>query len=190
MINGINVSGLSEYMHEVRSCPEEGKASYGVKLQWESGTKSRIETKTMVMGRHRVIRNFHMGIDEPRQLLGINSAPNPAEYLFAGLAGCMSVVFLAGASILGIHLESLEIEINGALDLHGFLEGDDESGAGFPEIHYTVKVRGNGTPEQYASLMQRIERHSPNYATLARPVRLVPHLKIEESLTNETPNLG
>ena len=54
-----------------------------------------------------------MSMDEPKSLLGLNTAPNPQEYLFAGLAGCMSVVFMAGASLINIKIESLQIDIDG-----------------------------------------------------------------------------
>ena len=105
MINGINISALSEFSNEVIEHPTEAKAKYGVKLDWQSGTKSKVSTKTMELGNHRSIRNFEMGMDEPKSLLGLNTAPNPQEYLLAGLAGCMSVVFMAGAALMDIKIE-------------------------------------------------------------------------------------
>jgi uncharacterized OsmC-like protein len=180
MINGINISALSEFSNEVIEHPAEAKAKYGVNLKWQSGTKSKISTKTMELGNHRSIRSFEMGMDEPRSLLGLNTAPNPQEYLMAGLAGCMSVVFMAGAALMNIKIESLQIDIDGELDLTGFLHSDSDTTAGLPQIDYTIRVKGTGTEEDYQSLITRITRHSPNYATLANPVELIPHLIIED----------
>ncbi len=180
MLNGINISGLSEFSNEVKNCPVEAEAKFGVQLNWESGTKSTVTTKTSVLGEHRIIRDFQMGIDEPKQLLGLNSAPNPQEYLFAGLAGCMSVVFMAGASMMGIEIESLQIDIDGGLDLQGFLFTDSEQTAGLSRIDYTIRVKGSGTQEQYQQLISKIIKHSPNYNTIANPVEMVPHLVIED----------
>jgi len=180
MINGINISALSEFSHEVIELPEEARATYGARLDWESGTKSKVTTKTMSLGNHRTIRNFEMGVDEPRSLLGLNTAPNPQEYLLAALAGCMSVVFMAGASMMDIKIESLQIDTEGELDLTGFLHADGDSTAGLPRIDYFIRVKGTGTEAQYQQLINRITRHSPNYATLASPVELVPHLIIED----------
>jgi len=180
MINGINVSGLSEFSNEVKESPVEARAKFGVQLNWQSGTKSTVSTKTSVLGEHRIIRDFEIGMDEPKQLLGLNTAPNPQEYLMAGLAGCMSVVFMAGASMMGIEIEKLSIDIDGELDLQGFLHSDSGQIAGLRQIDYTINVKGTGTEEQYQQLIDKITKHSPNYATIANPVEMVPHLVIED----------
>lgn len=172
MLNNINISGLSEFANEVKESPKEGKAKYGIQLNWISGTKSIVKTKNMQLGDHRLIRNFEFNIDEPGQLLGINSHPNPQEYLLGGLAGCMAVTFIAGASLMGIRLDSLSLEIDGELDLKTFLGLDDSEHAGFPELKYTFNVAGEGTKEQYDKLMERVIRHSPNYATVAYEVKM------------------
>ncbi|MFT6731086.1 MAG: hypothetical protein ACJA1H_002416, partial [Glaciecola sp.] len=84
MLNNINIAGLSEYANEVKEQNIQGKASYGVSLNWESGTKTIVSTKNMVLGEHKLIRDFKFNIDEPSELLGVNSAPNPAEYMLGG----------------------------------------------------------------------------------------------------------
>ena len=180
MLNGINISGLSEFVHEIRDDKEQANAEYGVRLTWESGTTSKVETKAMVLGKCKVIREFTMGMDEPTQLLGRNTAPNPQEYLFAGLAGCMSVVFTIGASLLGIQLEKFILEVDGALDLQGFLDDESDVDAGLSEINYTIRVKGSGTEAQYLQLIEKIKKHSPNFNTIANPVKLNANLIIED----------
>ena len=113
MLNNINLSGLSEYANEVKQNNIQGKASYGVVLNWESGTKTTVSTKNMILGEHKLVRDFSFTIDEPTQLLGVNCAPNPAEYLLGGLAGCMAVTFMAGATAMNIEVEQLKLEIDG-----------------------------------------------------------------------------
>jgi len=49
-------------------------------------------------------RNFELIVDEPEVLGGEDSAANPVEYLLAGYAGCLNVVF-------GIVAKELNIEI-------------------------------------------------------------------------------
>ena len=77
MLNNINIAGLSEYTNEVKEKNIEGKASYGIELNWESGTKTIVKTKNMTLGNHKLVRDFSFIIDEPTQLLGVNCAPNP-----------------------------------------------------------------------------------------------------------------
>jgi uncharacterized OsmC-like protein len=173
MLNNINISGLSEFANEVKDNNIEGKASYGVKLNWESGTKTTVATKNMILGEHKIIRNFNFTIDEPTQLLGVNCAPNPAEYMLGGLAGCMAVTFMAGATAMNIDIDHLELEVDGELDLKGFLGLDNNSKVGFPELKFIFNVKGNGTQEQYNTLMQRVTQHSPNFNTIKNEVKMI-----------------
>jgi uncharacterized OsmC-like protein len=177
MLNNINISGLSEFANEIRERNIESKATYGVKLNWESGTKTTVSTKNMVLGEHKIIRDFNFTIDEPTQLLGVNSAPNPAEYMLGGLAGCMAVTFMTGATAMNIEIDKLELEIDGELDLMGFLGLNDNSTVGFPELKFIFNVKGNGTQEQYNTLLERVSKHSPNYNTIKNEVRMIGDLK-------------
>lgn len=176
MLNNINIAGLSEYVNEVKENNIQGKASYGVVLNWESGTKTTVSTKNMVFGEHKLVRDFNFTIDEPTQLLGVNCAPNPAEYMLGGLAGCMAVTFMAGATAMNINIHQLQLEIDGELDLKGFLGLNNNSSVGFPELKFIFNVKGNGTQEQYNTLMERVSKHSPNFNTLKNEVRMIGEL--------------
>jgi uncharacterized OsmC-like protein len=176
MLNNINISGLSEYANEVKENNIQGKASYGVELNWESGTKTRVKTKNMVLGDHKLIRDFSFIIDEPTQLLGVNCAPNPAEYMLGGLAGCMAVTFMAGATAMDIQISELKLEIDGELDLQGFLGLNPDVNPGFPELKFIFHVKGSGSKEQYKNLMDRVTKHSPNYNTFKNEVKMIGEL--------------
>lgn len=177
MLNNINIAGLSEYANEVKEENIQGKASYGVALNWESGTKTTVSTKNMILGKHKLIRDFQFTIDEPNQLLGVNCAPNPAEYMLGGMAGCMAVTFMAGATAMNIEIDQLQIEIDGELDLQGFLGLDSEVNPGFPELKYIFHVKGNGTQQQYEKLVERVTMHSPNFNTIKNEVKMIGKLK-------------
>ena len=132
----------------------------------------------MTLGSHKLIRDFEFTIDEPPQLLGVNAAPNPAEYMLGGLAGCMAVTFMAGATAMNIEIDALKIEIDGELDLQGFLGTNQEASSGFPEFKFIFHVAGNGSLEQYQKLMKRVSRHSPNFNTIKNEVRMVGELAV------------
>ncbi|OUR95046.1 hypothetical protein A9Q87_00450 [Flavobacteriales bacterium 34_180_T64] len=173
MLNNINIAGLSEYANEVKETPKEAQATYGVELEWISGTKSTVKTKNMVLGDHKLVRDFEFTIDEPTQLLGVNAAPNPAEYMLGGLAGCMAVTFMAGATAMHIEIDQLKLELDGTLDLNGFLGTDSNKNTGFPELKFIFHVKGNGTEAQYQKLIERVSKHSPNFNTIKNEVRLI-----------------
>jgi len=172
MRNSISACALSEFVNEVRENSEEGLLAYGVQLAWESGTRSRVEAKTMAVGPHRVSRSFTWKADEPRQLLGTNHGPNPQELLLSGLGACIMVSFLAGATAMGIQIESLSVDVDAELDLHGFLGLETNKPTGFSGVRYHIAVAGDGTPEQFEALRARALAHSPNANALARGVAL------------------
>lgn len=167
------MAGLSEYANEVKENDNESRATYGVTLHWESGTKTKVKTKNILFGQHKLVRDFEFTIDEPTQFLGVNSAPNPAEYMLGGLAGCMAVTYMAGATAMDIKIDELKLEIDGKLDLKGFLGLSDQSDVGFPELKFIFHVKGNGTEEQYKKLLDRVTKHSPNFNTIKNEVKLI-----------------
>jgi hypothetical protein len=79
----------------------------------------------------------------------------------------------------GIALEKVEIETSGALDLRGFLGIDPSVLPGYDAIQYVVRIKGDGTPEQFQEIHETVARTSPNYFNLSRPVRLDARLEVE-----------
>ncbi len=172
MKNGISAAALSEMAQEISANPLQGRAHYGVCVSWLSGTRANVSTLPMLIGEHRVARAFSWQIDEPRQLGGTNHAPNPQEYLLSGLGSCLMVAFAVGASVLGIQLAQLEVEVRGELDLAGFLQVRDDAKVALQHIRYTIRVLGDGTSEQYELLRQQAQAHSPNAMSLQNGVQL------------------
>jgi uncharacterized OsmC-like protein len=113
-----------------------------------------------------------MMVDEPFELLGENTAPNPQEYLMTALNACVMVGYVAGAAIRGIRLESLELVTEGALDLRGFLGIDPTVKSGYDRIRYTVRIKGNGTAEQFREIHETVLKTSPNYFNVTQPVAI------------------
>jgi uncharacterized OsmC-like protein len=168
MRNGIAVSALSEFVNEIKNNPAEGIAQYGVELNWQSGTRSIVTALPMSVGPHTVSRDFSWEIDEPRQLLGCNHAPNPQEYLLSGVGSCILVGFAVGASVMEIQLEMLKVTVRGELNLSGFLDIDPEVSVPFTEIQYCIEVAGDGTEEQFETLRQTALQQSPNAMTIMK----------------------
>ena len=181
MRNNISISALSEYINEIKESPEEAIAKYGVEVNWQSGTRSIARAMPMEIGPHRVSREFEWTIDEPRQLLGTNHAPNPQEYLLSGLGACIMVGFTVGASLMEIQIESLKVSVTGQLDLAGFLGVDESASIEFQKIEYLIEVTGTGTQEQFESLKEKAVSHSPNAMSLANRVEISGRLQIGQS---------
>lgn len=178
-INGIDTDALRGVMAEVSRRPEKGKARFQVATQWKGGTASETRVRGYELGGQRIAREFSIKTDEPVELLGGNTAPNPQEVLMAGLNACMTVGYVAGCAMHGIELESVSIETEGELDLRGFLGLDPSIPPGYRELQYTVRLKGNGTAAQFQEVHETVMKTSPNFFNMANPIRMKPKLVVE-----------
>ena len=64
------------------------------------------------------------------------------------------------------------------LDLRGFLGLSDDIVPGYESIDYEVRIKGDGTPEQFEEIHQTVMKTSPNYFNLNRPIRLNGTLRV------------
>ena len=90
----------------------------------------------------------------------------------AAFNACITVGYVAGASLQGITLESLEIRTRGELDLRGFLGLSQDVVPGYEEIEYEVRIKGDGTAEQFTAIHENVLKTSPNYFNVSRPIRV------------------
>jgi uncharacterized OsmC-like protein len=172
LTNGIDLDALGGVVEEIGRNPAAALVSFHVKTDWTGQTGSRSTVESYTIGGQQVPRSFIITADEPHELLGQNSAPNPQELLMSAINACMMVGYVAQAAVRGITLESCSIVTDGELDLRGFLGLADDVPAGYPELSYTVDIKGNGTPQQFEDIHEAVMRTSPNYYNMARPIRM------------------
>ena len=172
IVNGINVAA-------VQADPANGQTHWKVTNTWLGQTQSRARVESCRIGGTEVKRRFQFDIDEPLEVGGTNTHPNPQEYLLAALNACMTVGYVALCALQGITLEKVEIETEGDIDLRGFLGLDEAVPAGFESLTYTVRIKGDGTDEQFAAVHKMVQATSPNYHNLSRAVALKAALVIE-----------
>jgi uncharacterized OsmC-like protein len=126
-----------------------------------------------------VSRRFTIDIDEPCELGGSNQFANPQEHLIAALNACITVGYVAQCAVRGITLQCLEIETEGDIDLRGFLGIDPKVANGYESLRYTVRIKGDGTQQQFAEIHDAVMATSPNVYNLANAVALKSTLVVE-----------
>ena len=171
-LNGLDLAALDETIEQVRDNPACGQVAFRVKTEWKGQTRSESTVDSYTIGGEVVPRSFTIVADEPKELLGTDTAPNPQELLLSAVNACMMVGYVAQASVRGVKLEACRIETEGELDLRGFLGLDEDVPPGYRRICYTVWLEGDGTPEQYEEIHQAVMATSPNYFNLAQPVQM------------------
>jgi uncharacterized OsmC-like protein len=172
-VNGIDLEALDEFVEAINENAAEGAVRFRVKTDWTGQTRSESTVEGYSLGGREIARRFKIVADEPTELLGNNSAPNPQELLMSAVNACMMVGYVAQAAVRGITLESCRIETEGELDLRGFLGLDDKVPPGYRKLHYTVTLEGDGTRDQYEEIHRAVQATSPNYFNMARPIEMV-----------------
>jgi uncharacterized OsmC-like protein len=178
IVNGLDLDALNDMVGQVRADPANGVVGFRVRTRWTGQTRSETTVEGYEIGGTHVERRFKIVADEPAELLGQNSAPNPQELLMTALNACMMVGYVAQASVHGISLDSVEIETHGELDLRGFLGLDDSVAPGYRQLDYTVRISGPGTAEQFEAIHQAVKKTSPNFFNLNQPIRMNGRLEI------------
>jgi uncharacterized OsmC-like protein len=177
-INGINLEALGELVGEIKNDQAKGFARFKVASSWTGQTRSETHIQSYCLNGEEIYRGFTVKSDEPKELLGQNSAPNPQELLMAAFNACIMVGYVATASVMGIELEAVEIETEGELDLRGFLGLDAKVKPGYDSITYTVRMKGNGTADQFQAIHENVLKTSPNYFNISQPVAVKSKLVI------------
>jgi len=178
VINGINLDDLFTLIEGVRQDGSKGSTHWHVATKWQGQTWSRSEVTGFGIGGEEVPRRFSIDIDEPNQLGGTNRFANPQEHLIAALNACMTVGYVAQCAVHGITLESLEIETEGDIDLRGFLGIDPSVAPGYESLRYTVRIKGDGTEQQFAEIHKAVMATSPNFHNVSRAIALEPRLVV------------
>lgn len=179
LINGIDVSALKQAIADIEANPDAGQTTWTVTSRWQGGCRSDHFVDGVQLGGQKVERSFQIQADEPKELCGTNEFANPQEYLMAATNACMMVGYTTVAAVMGVKLTKLELEMTGDIDLRGFLDIDRSVAPGYEQIHYTVRIAGDGTKEQFEKIHEVVQRTSPNYYHLSKPIGLQSDLVVE-----------
>jgi len=172
-LNGVNVEQLVETINHIKEQPDLAKFRFRARNEWIDGAHSRTTIhKFHGAGQeHRGESNaFIMESDEPHVLLGDDKAPNAVESVLHALASCISVGFIYNAAAQNIKVERLEMNMEGDLDLHGFLGLSESRRPGYNNIRLTYKVKSDASEEKLNELCKYVQNTSPVLDIIKNPV--------------------
>jgi len=161
-INGIDTAALGQFSAAVREDQATGAATFTVTTHWLGGTRSRAHVSSYQLSGQEHPRAFTIDADEPPQLLGEDTAPNPQELLLAALNACMTVGIVATAATRGVAQDDLRITTTGTLDLRGFLGLDPQVNPGYDKVGVSITVTSASTEPEVADVLRDALATSPN----------------------------
>ncbi|MEO9329130.1 OsmC family protein [Gordonia aurantiaca] len=164
-LNDVDIAAVGQLVDAIRSDESEAQTTWAAHVQWNGAFASEA----------RIRRFAPIGSDEPSALGGGDTAPNPVEQLLGALGNCLAVGYAANATLAGIELKDLRIDLKGDLDLSVFL-GLTEGHAGFSSITAKVTIDSDAPQEKLDELHAKVQSSSPVGHTLrnAVPVEIIP----------------
>ena len=160
-LNGVNLGAVGALVDHIRGNPGAARTEWKSHVRWAGAFRSESRSRNQ-----RAVPS-----DEPPALGGDDTAPNPVEQLLGALGNCLAVGYAANASVAGIRIASLEIDLQGDIDLRTFL-GLGDGNAGFESIAVNVRLVADAPPEVLRRLHARVVSTSPVGHTLGRAVPL------------------
>ena len=171
-VNGIDLNAIAESVEAITRDPSRGIVALRVRTEWTGQCRSESTIDSCTLGGERIERRHKIVADEPYELLGTDSAPNPQELLMSAVNACMTVGYVAQAALRGITLSTCRIEMSGELDLRGFLGLDTEVPNGYRRLDYVVTLEGDGTRAQYEEIHEAVKATSPNFYNINRTIEM------------------
>ena len=163
LLNEVDIDAVVDLVGKIQEEPDVAATKWNAVVKWKGGFRSEA-----------TIREFApIASDEPGTLGGTDSGPNPVEQILAAYGNCLAVGYAANATVAGIEIKDLSIEIEGDLDLHTFL-GLKEGNAGYDNITVKVNIDTDASPEALQELHDKVSNTSPVGHTLGRviPVKI------------------
>jgi uncharacterized OsmC-like protein len=158
-LNDVNIEAVGGLVQAVQDDPATAQTTWAAHVTWQGGFASE----------SRVREFAPTPSDEPAGLGGRDAAPNPVEQLLGALGNCLAVGYAANATVAGIELTDLRIDVKGDVDLRVFL-GLAEGHAGFGSVSATVSLESDASREQLEQLHAKVVGSSPVGHTLQHAV--------------------
>ena len=166
-INGIHMETLHGTVNAIKQEPDLGQCKFRARNKWLGGNHN-CTTITGFYGAKQEIahkQQFELHADEPPILAGNDDGANPVEHLLNALAACVTTSMVAHAAVRGIHIEELESELEGDIDLCGFLGLADDVPKGFTDIRIKFKVKAD---VDNMERLKRLTAYSPVFNTITQ----------------------
>lgn len=166
-VNGVDLEVLKATVQAIADDPELGKCRFRAINAWHGGTDNRTTVHGFYGAKQEIPhkQQFVMRADEPSILADGDEGANPVEYLLCALAACVTTSMVAHAAVRGIHIDSLESELEGDIDINGFLGLSNTAPRGYTDIRIKFRVE---TDADNMEQLQQLSSFSPVLNTLTQ----------------------
>ncbi len=160
VLNGVNVEEVKNTVHAIEGDPAIANFKFRLHNKWVNGGHNH-STITNFFGAKQEIphtKQLDLDADEPPILAGEDLGANPVEHLLNALAACLTTTLVYHSALRGIKIDELESDLEGDIDLRGFLGLSNEVRRGYKKIRVNFKVK---TDEENIEKLRALSKLSP-----------------------------
>jgi uncharacterized OsmC-like protein len=171
--NGVDSEQMYGTLDAIKATPSLGTFQFRAHNHWIDGAHNRSTIQGFYgAGQEDSSRakSFTLDAGEPAVLLGVDTGPNPAEYLLHALAACLTTTLVYVATARKVRLTEVESTLEGDMDVRGALGLSDDVRNGFTRIRVSFKVKGDATPEKLREVVERAQQRSAVFDMVAHGV--------------------
>lgn len=171
VVNGVDVDTLMTTVDAIAADGGLGACHFRASNTWIDATHNRSTVKGFYGARQEIAhtQTFTMDADEPAILAGADLGANPVEHLLHALASCLTTSMVAHAAVRGIRIHALESELEGDIDLRGFLGLAADVPKGYTAIRASFRVEA---AEEDLPRLRELAAFSPVFNTLMQGTRV------------------
>ena len=171
VVNGVDLEVLGGTVGAVKAEPELGVCRFRASNSWVDGARNESRVTGFYGAGQEIAHRqaFTMVADEPPILAGNDDGANPVEHLLHELASCLTTAMVAHAAVRGIRIEAMESELEGDLDLNGFLGLNPNTPKGYTDIRAKFRV---DAAEGDIEVIRSLAAFSPVFNTLKNGVNV------------------
>ena len=172
--NGVNVQALLDARKALADAPQAAKFTWRASCKWENGTysKSTIQTFHGLGEEQSHKTEFSFDADHPEVFAAEDRGITPIEYVLVGLASCLTAGVASVAQNRGIQLNSVEANLEGAMDIQGILGMDSSVRNGYDNIKVAFNIDADASPQDIEALVAQSQKRSAVYDVITNPVNV------------------
>lgn len=170
-MNGLDLNVLQGTIHAIQNDPELGICKFRASNEWVHASHNCTTVSGFYGAKQEIPHEstFELHADEPPILAGKDLYANPVEHLLHALAGCVTTSMVAHAAVRGIEIEELKSELEGDIDIRGFLGLARDVPKGFTDIRVKMTVVADA---KNLEALKALVAFSPVYNSLMNGVKV------------------
>jgi uncharacterized OsmC-like protein len=175
-LNGMNTQMLNTVFESMRNHAKMANATFSVKSEWNGGFSVTSTSKDFRIGGQNIERNteYMTQYGFPIQLSGEGRGPTVCEGCMGSLAACLTQTILAHATSRGTQIDSINIKVEGDVDLRGFTGISNDVRPGAKQFRVNMNIKSNSaSKEQINELYEIGKRFSPAFDTLTNGTSVI-----------------